>query len=195
MPELTPRQRQVLCLVTLTTLEIGIRLGITRQTVKNLLTGAYNRLGISDGTPTSKRTSALMLALRQGIVTLDEVEPPLQRLLSGWDRERFGQAHSASWRENRGGLMYSPWLHKWIDRLSNIGKRLRGAFAWLFAPQRIVIACFIIALIGVGFEYGPSLPGCGGPISPLPTPTVTATPEPTPTLPLPPVSPLETPPW
>ena len=101
MPELTPRQRQVLCLVTLTNLEIGIRLGITRQTVKNLLTGAYSRLGVSDGTTIGKRTTALMLALRQGIVTLDEVEPPLQRLLSGWDRERFGQAQAAARREQR----------------------------------------------------------------------------------------------
>ena len=61
--------------------------------------------------------------------------------------------------------MYCPWLHKWIDRLSNI--------KWLLAPQRIVIACSIIALIGVGFEYGPDLPGCGGPL--LPTPTVRPT--------------------
>ena len=105
--------------------------------------------------------------------------------------------------------MYCPNLHKWIDRLSNIGKLLRGAFTWLLAPQRIVIFCFLIALVGVSFEYGPDLPGCGGP--PLPTPpatvpatatvppsatpepTVTPTPEPTPTLPLSPVSPLGTP--
>ena len=96
--------------------------------------------------------------------------------------------------------MYCPWLHKWIDRLSNIN------WLWLLAPQRIVVVCFIITLIGVGFEYGPSLPGCGGPISPLPTPTArptavpatptvpaTATPGPTPTMPESPVSPLETP--
>ena len=98
--------------------------------------------------------------------------------------------------------MYWPWLHKWIDRLSST--------TWLLAPRRIVIYCAIIALIGVGFEYGPSLPGCGGP--PLPTPTATARPtiapatmtvtvpatatpvSPLPT-PLPPASPLETPPW
>ena len=96
--------------------------------------------------------------------------------------------------------MYSPWLHKWIDRLTNI--------KWLLAPQRIVIACFIIALIGVGFEYGPDLPGCGGPLLPTPTPTVpppatatvapttpsTSTPRPT-LVPTPlstPVSPLPT---
>ena len=89
--------------------------------------------------------------------------------------------------------MYCPWLHKWIDRLSNIN------WLWLLAPQRIVVVCFIITLIGVGFEYGPSLPGCGGPVLPTPTatPTVpaTATPEPTPTMPESPVSPLETPPW
>jgi len=93
--------------------------------------------------------------------------------------------------------MYSPWLHKWIDRLTNI--------KWLLAPQRIVIACFIIALIGVGFEYGPDLPGCGGPLLPTPTPTVPATPtvsatatlEPTepstPVSPLPTLSPVPTP--
>ena len=105
--------------------------------------------------------------------------------------------------------MYCPWLHKWIDRLSNIN--------WLLAPQRIVIFCAIIALIGVGFEYGPSLPGCGGPPLPTATPTPmvpppatatvapttpsTSTPRPTlvptplstPVSPLPTLSPVPTP--
>ena len=103
MTRLTPRQRQVLCLVTLTNREIAARLGISWRTVKNLLTGAYTRLDVSDGSFAGKRTPALMLALRRGIVTLDEVEPPLQRLpvMAGvaWDQKRFPQVHTARWRE------------------------------------------------------------------------------------------------
>ena len=101
MSELTPRQRQTLCMVTLTNLEIGRRLGISHQTVKNLLTKVYRRLGVSSSTSEGKRTQALMLALRCGIVKLDEVEPPPISMLiqAGWNQERFRQMCEARWRE------------------------------------------------------------------------------------------------
>ena len=101
--ELTPRQRQALCLATLTNREIAARLGISWHTVKNLLTDAYARLDVGDGSFAGKRTLALVLALRRGIVTLDEIEPPPQRLpvMEGvaWDQRRFAQVHTARWRE------------------------------------------------------------------------------------------------
>ena len=97
MPELTPRQRQVLCLVTLTNLEIGIRLGISHQTVKNLLTRAYRRLRVSGDTGSGKRIPALRRALQLGLLTLDEIQPPPPP--AGWCWERFAQAQAAARRE------------------------------------------------------------------------------------------------
>ena len=97
MPDLTPRQRQVLCLVTLTNRMIGMRLGISWRTVKNHLAAICSRLDVSDGTQSGKRTLALLTALRRGIVTLDEIEPPPPP--PGWCRERFGQAQAAARRE------------------------------------------------------------------------------------------------
>ena len=105
--------------------------------------------------------------------------------------------------------MYSPILHKLIEWASNIIDWCINAFTWLFAPKRLVVICLIIAVIGAASEYGPDLPGCGGP--PLPTPpatvpatatvppsatpepTVEPTPGPTPTMPESPASPLQTP--
>ena len=101
MPALTDRQRQVLCLVALSNREMAVRLGISQQTVKNLLRRAYRRLGVA-GPATGKRIPALMVTLRWGIVTLDEVEPPSQVPLV-WDRERFAQAHGAAWRASHAG--------------------------------------------------------------------------------------------
>jgi len=104
VPGLTQRQRQALCLVTLTNREIGMRLGISWRTVRNLLTDAYVRLDVSDGTQVGKRTPALLLALSQGIVTLDEIElpPPL-----GWCWERVEQVRAAARRESENVLTNS----------------------------------------------------------------------------------------
>ena len=89
--------------------------------------------------------------------------------------------------------MYWPDLHRLIVWLTRFGTGCHKALKWLVSSQGITVACLVVGAIAVCIAYGPSLPGCGGPISPLPTPAATATPEPTPTLPLPPVSPLETP--
>jgi len=69
------------------------------------------------------------------------------------------------------------WLIKLLDKIVT---KCAKALAWLAAPQRLVVFCLIVALIGAANEYGGLLPGCGGPVSPLPTP-------------LPPASPLQTP--
>ena len=87
--------------------------------------------------------------------------------------------------------MYWPDLHKLIDWLTRACDFVLFALTEYFPVVIVIIAIVVL----VATSGGGLLPGCGGPISPLPTPTVTATPEPTPTLPLPPVSPLETPPW
>ena len=97
MAELWPRSRQVLSLVALTNREIAMRLGIRYQTVKNHLTAAYGRLGVSSCASSGKRILALREALRRGILTLDEIEPPPPP--PGWCRERFEQARAAARRE------------------------------------------------------------------------------------------------
>jgi len=105
--------------------------------------------------------------------------------------------------------MYSQILHKLIEWASSFIDWCINAFTWPFAPKRLAVICLIIAAIGVSAEYGPSLPGCGGPVLPTPTvrptvapPTATATapeptpgptPGPTPTMPESPASPLQTP--
>lgn len=96
MPDLTPRQRQVLCLVTLTNREIGMRLGISRQTVRNHFTNIRMSLGLVAINHSPARLRILMRALQTNVVTLDEIElpPPL-----GWCWERVGQARVARWRE------------------------------------------------------------------------------------------------
>ena len=103
MVELGPREREILCLAELTNREIAARLGITHQTVKNHLTHVYGKLGIGGNPSVHKRIPALMLALRLGLLTLDEIELPLQRLpvMKGvaWDQKRFAQVHTARWRE------------------------------------------------------------------------------------------------
>ena len=101
MPELTPRQLQILRLVVLSNREIAARLGISHRTVNNHLNDMYDRLNIDGDASVGKRTLALLAALQAGVVTLDEIEPPPQRLPTGWDRERFAQAHMAQWREWR----------------------------------------------------------------------------------------------
>lgn len=95
MADLTPRERQALCLVTLTNRQIAARLGIKYQTVKNLLTKTYKRLGVSSPGK-EQRIRALLVALRQGAITLDEIEipPPV-----GWCWERAEQMRAAGRRE------------------------------------------------------------------------------------------------
>ena len=87
--------------------------------------------------------------------------------------------------------MYWPDLHKLIDWLTRACDFVLFALTKYFPVVIVIIAIVVLAVT----SGGGLLPGCGGPISPLPMPTVTATPEPTPTLPLSPVSPLETPQW
>ena len=141
MPELTPRQRQVLCLVTLSNREIGMRLGISWQTVKNHhFTDIRRLLGLPAVSSVPARLRLLLRALRDGVVTLDEIEPPPQRLPTGWCHERFAQLHTAAWREVRREWkqkeeMNWPDLHRLIGWLSSIGKRLWAVFDWLFAPN------------------------------------------------------------
>ena len=103
MPELTQRQHQVLCLMALTNREIAALLGISHRTVNNHLNGAYSRLNINGDTSVGKRILALQTMLRLGLVTLDEIELPPQRLPTGWCPERFAQLHTAQWREWREG--------------------------------------------------------------------------------------------
>ena len=104
MPALTDRQRQVLRLVALTNREIGMRLEIGYQTVKNHLSDIYRVLGL-DSSPAGKRTPALLLALAQGWIALDEIEPPSPP--PGWDWHRFEQAQAAAEREQKNVLARS----------------------------------------------------------------------------------------
>ena len=107
MGDLTSREREILCLTTLTNLGIAVRLGIGYQTVKNRLTGIYAKLGIKGVRSTNgKRVKALLVAMERGIITLDEIEPPPVSMLmqAGWDRERFRQMCEARWREMEGAL-------------------------------------------------------------------------------------------
>ena len=102
MADLTPHERKILCLTTLTNLGIAVRLGIGYQTVKNHLTRIYAKLGIKGvRTTNGKRVKALLVAMERGIITLDEIEPPPVSSLvrAGWDQGRFRQMCEAKWRE------------------------------------------------------------------------------------------------
>jgi len=73
---LTPRERQVLAMVTMQNIAIARTLGISEQTVKNILTAAYRKLlGRPGGvvSPRHRRTRALMRALALGVLELSEV--------------------------------------------------------------------------------------------------------------------------
>ena len=92
--------------------------------------------------------------------------------------------------------MYSPILHGLIKWLTAVIDWLIQVIDFVFSllvKWFPITICVIGVIVLVATSGGGLLPGCGGPISPLPTPAATATPEPTPTLPLSPVSPLETP--
>jgi two-component system response regulator DegU len=66
---LTERQREILRLATLPNKQIAQRLGITQKTVKNHLTRILRKLRAEN------RIQALLTAMRQGIISLDEVHP------------------------------------------------------------------------------------------------------------------------
>ena len=100
MAELTPRQRQVLCLVTLSNREISARLGVGHQTVKNHFTGIRKALGLPAINHASQRLRFLMTALECGVVTLDEIEPPPPP--TGWCWERVAQVRAAMARGTQG---------------------------------------------------------------------------------------------
>ena len=102
--DLTPRRRQVLCLLALSNREIAAQLGISHQTVKNHLTAICRHVGLGGSTCSGKRVLALWQALRLDLITPDEIEPPPLVPLPGWDRERFGQMRAAAWREYRNVL-------------------------------------------------------------------------------------------
>jgi DNA-binding NarL/FixJ family response regulator len=66
--ELTPRQMEILSLIAKgrSNKEIGFALGIRERTVKFHVAALFERLG------TSSRTEALVVALRLGVVQLDD---------------------------------------------------------------------------------------------------------------------------
>jgi len=78
--------------------------------------------------------------------------------------------------------MYWPDLVKFLERIDAVITWCGKALAWLVSSQGIAVTCLVIGAIAVCIAYGPNAPGCGGPVSPVPTP-------------VPPASPLETPPW
>ena len=67
---LSPRERQVLVLAAggLSAKAIGAKLGISPQTVKCVTTQIFQKLHVAD------RTAAVVLALRQEILSLDEID-------------------------------------------------------------------------------------------------------------------------
>lgn len=73
MGKLSAREREVLILKSsgLTGKEIANKLGLSRQTVKNISSSTYQKLGVSGNH--HKTTSALLNALKSGIVRLYEI--------------------------------------------------------------------------------------------------------------------------
>ena len=76
-PTLTPRQRQVICLVAHPNRQIANILGISQSTVARTLTGVYKLLDLGHVSRARgcRRTAAVVKALRLGLVTLKEVSP------------------------------------------------------------------------------------------------------------------------
>ena len=73
-PELTPRQREMLCLLTLPNKQIAVTLGITTGGVKNRLTGLYRALlGPDPNRRKGARIRALTKALVLGLVEMDDI--------------------------------------------------------------------------------------------------------------------------
>lgn len=95
--ELTPRRREVLCLVALSNREIGMRLGISWRTVRSHFASIRRSLGLVAIDHSPARLRILMRALQTNVVTMDEIELPPPPL--GWCWERADQARAARWRE------------------------------------------------------------------------------------------------
>jgi DNA-binding NarL/FixJ family response regulator len=70
---LTPRERQILTLAAFSNGQIARRLGVGTQSIKNKWTRIYRKLGLNGGP--NKRIQAVMTALCQGILFLDELHP------------------------------------------------------------------------------------------------------------------------
>lgn len=68
---LSPRQLQALTLAATgaTLNQIGQQLGITREHVSQLLSGAYRRLDVSHLPRDQKRAAAVRAAIRHGIIS------------------------------------------------------------------------------------------------------------------------------
>jgi DNA-binding CsgD family transcriptional regulator len=66
---LTERQRMIVCMVTLPNKAIARQLGISRKVVATHFTRVLRKLGAEN------RLQALLIALRRGVVSLDEVHP------------------------------------------------------------------------------------------------------------------------
>ena len=67
---LTPREQQVLQLLGLgqSNRQISRCLGLAEKTVKNYLSSLFPKLGVTD------RTTAVLVALRQGLISMDPME-------------------------------------------------------------------------------------------------------------------------
>ena len=68
-PTLTDRQKQLLCLTTYPSKQIAPILGITTQAVRHRLSRIYDALNL----PIRTRTAALIAALQQDLIGLDDI--------------------------------------------------------------------------------------------------------------------------
>lgn len=74
---LTPRQREILCLAAYSEYQIAVRLGISPMTVRNHWANIYDRvLGEHRERESGNmvRTKALTMALRAGLIVLNEID-------------------------------------------------------------------------------------------------------------------------
>jgi DNA-binding NarL/FixJ family response regulator len=81
---LTERQRQILCLCTLTRQQIAQRLGISPHTVKNHFTCIYARLGIVGNKKKEKSIMALVKAIELGEIKMGDIHVP-PRVDRSWE--------------------------------------------------------------------------------------------------------------
>ena len=65
--KISPREKQIICMLSLTTPEIAARLIISEKTVKTHIFNLFNKFN-TDG-----RTKIIIEALKKGIVTLEEL--------------------------------------------------------------------------------------------------------------------------
>jgi len=78
MSKLTSRQRQILCKATRTNKQIAAELGVSERTIKNHFTNIYRSLlgaSSSRACSISPRTRALIHALEDGLIEVDDVAP------------------------------------------------------------------------------------------------------------------------